>query len=274
MRFQPCARGRKNGGRRRKFDPFPVSSFERGVRATIAPNVSDTFHKFSPSSERRNKLFYGFVAIARINERNEQKAGEQKFDAIFGHLSKLQMFRSTVDERVELTTSGTGEEQSISSEGKVDRVFLHCSRGFGILLRFSFDRRCSSITETRRNYGIVNARRSFRVNVPRWIKITTNDRRLSEESSRLELLLRVSARLQHGVTRKEIGDHPFVASVVRVDSLERKGIINFLFLIRYNFYYAIWNDFDDLSNRDNDIAKTTSRRNVANSIFSREIIKN
>lgn len=83
------------------------------------------------------------------------------------------------------------------------------------------------------------------------------------ESSRLELLLRVSARLQHGVTRKEIGDHPFVASVVRVDFLERKGIINFPFLIqfllRYNFYYAIWNDFDDLSNRDNDIAKTISR---------------
>lgn len=162
------------------------------------------------------------------------KSGEQKFDAIFGHLSKLQMFRETVDERVELTTSGTGEEQSISSEGKVDRVFLHCSRGFGILLRSSFDRRCSSITETRRNYGIVNARRSFRVNVPRWIKITTNDRRLSVESSRLELLLRVSARLQHGVTRKEIGDHPFVASVVRVDFLERKGIINFLFLIRFD----------------------------------------
>lgn len=144
------------------------------------------------------------------------------------------MFRETVDERVELTTSGTGEEQSISSEGKVDRVFLRCSRGFGILLRSSFDRRCSSITETRRNYGIVNARRSFRVNVPRWIKITTNDRRLSVESSRLELLLRVSARLQHGVTRKEIGDHPFVASVVRVDFLERKGIINFLFLIRFD----------------------------------------
>lgn len=49
--------------------------------------------------------------------------------------------------------------------------------------------RRSPIAATRQNYGIVNALRSFRVNAPRWIKITTNDR-----GNRLELLLRVFAR--------------------------------------------------------------------------------
>lgn len=57
-----------------------------------------------------------------------------------------------------------------------------------------------------RNYvgitGSLTRAARFPVNVPRWIKITTNDSRLSGESSRLELLLRVSAR--SGVAR----DHP------------------------------------------------------------------
>lgn len=123
--------------------------------------------------------------------------------------------------RVELTTSGTFGSRAkyfFSLEKEVDRDQLEFSpptveqdSGYQDLPPIVD---VPSITETRRNYGIVNARRSFRVNVPRWIKITTNDRRLSVESSRLGLLLRVSARLQHGVTRKGIERPPPLSPVL------------------------------------------------------------
>lgn len=121
--------------------------------------------------------------------------------------------------RVELTTSGTlVRERSISSLSR--RKSIETSSSFPTVEQDSGYQDLPpivdvpSITETRRNYGIVNARRSFRVNVPRWIKITTNDRRLSVESSRLGLLLRVSARLQHGVTRKGIERPPPLSPVL------------------------------------------------------------